>query len=105
MIKKIELNHYQRELLRDQLNQLIWSHESELTNGGYTPSGILKATSDIYRAAQIIEKLNFDVLVEQPEIDYYEDFETEGHQLVHGKWIPYADLIKFSENYPSEIPQ
>lgn len=62
MIKKIQLNPDQRNLIRDQLNQVIWSHEAELKNGGYTESGILKAVQDICTASKIIEKLNFEIL-------------------------------------------
>jgi len=61
-IKKIELNPDQRNLIRHLLESNIRDHEKELQEGGYTGSGIIMATTEIYNSAQIIEKLNFQVL-------------------------------------------
>lgn len=60
--KKIELNPDQRDLIRNLLHSNIYQHEKELTEGGYTESGILKAINEIYQSGQIIEKLNFEIL-------------------------------------------
>ena len=61
-IIKLQLNDDQRNLIRQLLTDKIEEEETSITNFDYTETGVLKATQNIYNCAQIIEKLNFDVL-------------------------------------------
>lgn len=61
-IKRIELDAPQRELLRNLLHGKKFSNFEDLTNGGYSQTGIPKACEELLLIGAILEKLKFEIL-------------------------------------------